>query len=121
MSKSINPLVNALQGAAKGATYSAAPADASSVDVPASVSVVYMTSPGSGEAGVVRLPPPSECPGHIMCFELVQDGTGTIALNYTVGEVTTTDPLSDLFTVLSESAVLMSTGSKWVVLYEDIA
>lgn len=121
MSKSNSPLVGAMQQAKLGSVFDAAPADTLTVTVPANVSVVHMTTPGSGEASFIRLAAPQECPGHIVALEVVQDGTGTLAVYYTIGEATTTDPLSDLFTVLGESAVLMSTGQKWVVLYEDIA
>ncbi len=121
MSKELSPLASAMVNATKGSTVGAAPADTLETVIPASVDLVYMTTPGSGEAAVIRIPTPSDCPGKIMGFVVVQDGTGTLAINYTIGEVTNTDPLSDLFTVVSESAVLYSLGHKWIVLFEDIA
>jgi len=119
MSKALNPLRSALAGAAKGSIASVAPAAAGLTNVSV-VDVVYMTSPGSG-TGTVQIPEPSECPGHIMTFVLVQDGGGDCDVNYTVGEVTTTDPIGDTFTVLGETAVLISTGFSWEILHNGIA
>jgi len=56
-----------------------------------------------------------------MTFVLVQDGGGDCDVNYTVGEVTTTDPIGDTFTVLGETAVLISTGFSWEILHNGIA